>query len=784
MIGQTISHYKILSKLGEGGMGVVYKAEDTELKREVAIKFLPQHIAKHGEERKRFRVEAQAAARLNHSSIATIHSIEEVDDEMFIVMEYIKGKELKDKIEAGLLPIDEALNLVTEIARGLQVAHEGGVVHRDIKSANIMLTDRGEVKIMDFGLAKLGSQTKLTKAGTTLGTASYMSPEQTRGEEVDNRTDIFSLGVLIYEMLTGQYPFKGDYEQAITYSILNEEPEPVTGLRTGIPMELERIINKCLKKDVSGRYQQAAELIADLSELKKESETKEILSKTGMTQSKPVQKAPQQNRFNKSSAYYGLAILAVLVTAAGLIYFLTRSQPIDSIAVLPFVNSNNDPDIEYLSDGITETLITKLSQLPELRVMARNTVFRFKGKDMTAQQVGEELNVRAVLTGAIVQRGNALRLNAELVDVSDGAQIWGEQYNRTMDDIFAVQDAISEQISTSLRLKLSSDDKSRLVKRHTEDREAYQLYLKGRFYWNQRTGEALKTALGYFQQAIDRDPNYAAAYAGLADCYGLFPYYTVLPAIEAIPKAKSAALKALQIDEQLAEAHTSLASAYQIEWEWELSDKSFRRAIELNPNYATAHHWYGLGLCYRGRFEEGFAELKQALTVDPHSLIINATFGYAYIAARRYDLALEHLQKTLSMDQDFYLTHYWIGKAYVLKNQTAKGIEYMKEALRLSDSPDVLAGLGYTYGISGNIEEAEKTLVEMDKLSSKRFVSSYHAAMIYAGLGEKEKALELLKLSLEQRSVWLTYIKVDPFWDNLRSDPRFIELVKKVGLDK
>ena len=416
--------------------------------------------------------------------------------------------------------------------------------------------------------------------------------------------------------------------------------------------------------------------------------------------------------------------------------------------------------------------------------MARNTVFRFKGKDMTAQQVGEELNVRAVLTGAIVQRGNALRLNAELVDVSDGAQIWGEQYNRTMDDIFAVQDAISEQISTSLRLKLSSDDKSRLVKRHTEDREAYQLYLKGRFYWNQRTGEALKTALGYFQQAIDRDPNYAAAYAGLADCYGLFPYYTVLPAIEAIPKAKSAALKALQIDEQLAEAHTSLASAYQIEWEWELSDKSFRRAIELNPNYATAHHWYGLGLYYRGRFEEGFAELKQALAVDPHSLIINATFGYAYIAARQYDLALEHLQKTLSMDQNFWLTHYYIGKAYVLKNQTAKGIEYMKEALRLSDSPDVLAGLGYTYGISGNIEEAEKTLVEMDKLSSKRVVSPYHVAMIYAGLGEKEKALELLKLSLEQRSVWLTYIKVDPFWDNLRSDPRFIELVKKVGLDK
>ena len=527
-----------------------------------------------------------------------------------------------------------------------------------------------------------------------------------------------------------------------------------------------------LAKDQAERYQNIDELYVDL----KSSE------ESSTTRTKAARKVRKQVSSNKTTLYLGGAIVLIILLAVA--YFLNRSQPIDSIAVLPFINSNNDPDIEYLSDGITETLITKLSQLPELRVMARNTVFRFKGKDMTAQQVGEELNVRAVLTGAIVQRGNALRLNAELVDVSDGAQIWGEQYNRTLDDIFTVQDAISEQISTSLRLKLSSADKSRLVKRHTENLEAYQLYLKGRFYWNQRTGEALKTALGYFQQAIDRDPTYAAAYAGLADCYGIFPYYAVLPAIEAIPKAKSAALKALQIDEQLAEAHTSLALAYQGEWDWEPSDKSFRRAIELNPNYATARHWYGQGLYLRGHFEEGFAEIKQALAVDPHSLIINADLGNGYIVARRYDLALQHLQKTLSMDQDFSKTHYIIGQAYVLKNQTAKGIEHLKEALRLSDSPKVLSMLGYAYGISGNIEEAEKTLVEIDKLSSKSFVSPYHVAMIYAGLGEKDKALELLTLCLEQRSVWLTEIKVDPFWDNLRSGPRFIELLKKVGLEK
>jgi len=769
MVGQTILHYKILEKIGEGGMGVVYKAEDTKLERTVAIKFLPRQIAVNSEERERFKIEAKAAASLNHPNIATIYTIEEVDDDTFIGMEYIKGKELKELMtDHGELSTEDVTNYATQIAEGLKAAHKKGVTHRDIKSSNIMITDEDQVKIMDFGLAKVRGGAQVTKVGTTLGTAAYMSPEQARGEEADHRSDIWSFGVVLYEMLTGKFPFGGDYEQAVMYAIMNEEPE----YSDKIPANLKGILQRALTKDQSDRYQHIDEMHVDLK----------LSVRNGTTRTKSARKVLKKGSSSKTRLYLGGAIVLIILLAMA--YFLNRSQPIDSIAVLPFINSNNDPDIEYLSDGITETLITKLSQLPQLRVMARSTVFRFKGKQMTPQQVGEELNVRAVLTGAIVQRGNALRLNAELVDVSDGAQIWGEQYNRTMGDIFAVQDAISEQISASLRLKLSGEDKSRLVKRHTEDSEAYQLYLKGRFYCNQRTGEALKTALGYFQQAIDRDPTYAAAYAGLADCYGSFPYYAVLPTIEAIPKAKSAALKALQIDEQLAEAHTSLAAAYQMDWAWELSDKSFRRAIELNPNYATARHWYGQGLYLRGHFDKAIAEFKQALVVDPHSLIINADLGWAYIAARRYDLALEHLQKTLSMDEDFFLTHSYIGKAYVLKNQTAKGIEYLKEALRLSDSPEVLAALGYTYGISGNSEEAEKTLVEIDKLSSKSFVSPYHVAMIYAGLGDKEKALELLKLSLEQRSVWLTYIKVDPFWDNLRSDPRFIELLKKVGLDK
>ena len=772
MIGKTILHYKILKELGSGGMGVVYKAEDTKLKRDVAIKFLPRQIAANDEDRERFKIEAQAAAALNHPNIATIHAIEEMDGDLFIVMEYIKGRELRELIiDNNQLSINKALNYATQIASGLQAAHKKGVTHRDIKSANIMITNEGQVKIMDFGLAKVRGGAQLTKVGTTLGTAAYMSPEQAQGLKTDHRTDIWAFGVVLYEMLTGQLPFPGDYEQAVIYSILNEEPE----FPDGIPGNLQQILQKALAKDLNNRYQNIREVLADL-------ESFDTAQTSGVAKPAGVGMKPASTKKLKILVG-GIAVLILLATLA---YFLNRSQPIDSIAVLPFVNTNNDPDIEYLSDGITETLITKLSQLPELRVMARNTVFRFKGKDMTAQQVGEELNVRAVLTGAIVQRGNALRLNAELVDVSDGAQIWGEQYNRTLDDIFAVQDAISEQISTSLRLKLSSEEKSRLVKRHTEDREAYQLYLKGRFYVSKRTGEALKTALGYFQQAVDRDPTYALAYAGIADCYVLLPYYRGLSGHESYPKAKAAALQALQMDEHLAEAHAALALAHVFfDWDWVSAEKSIHRAIELNPNYATAHRWYGdIHLRLQARFDEAIAEVRRALALDPLSLINNTNLGLVYYTARYYDLAIEQLRKSIEMDQNFYIAHYYLGITYMFNGEISKGMGELRHAMRLDDDPQILAAMGYAYGISGDTEEAEKTLVHLDELSAKRVVSPYDYATIYAGLGDKEKTLELLQQCLEQREWLLVFLKVDQFWDNLRDDPRFVELLKKVGLEK
>ena len=774
MICKTILHYKILEKLGEGGMGVVYKAEDIKLKREVAIKFLPRHIVASDEERERFKIEAQAAAALNHPNIATIHAIEEVDDEMFIVMEYIEGQELKDIVGAGLKPAPtlafaEIINYASQIASGLQAAHEKDVTHRDIKSANIMITDKGQVKIMDFGLAKVRGGAQVTKLGTTLGTAAYMSPEQAQGMATDHRTDIWAFGVVLYEMLTGKMPFPGDYEQAVIYAILHEEPE----FSEEIPPNLQQLLPKALAKDPQERYQNVGEVLADLESFDT-GQTSGVATPVGAG----LKPAPTKR--------LGILLggIAILILLAALVYFFKRSQPIDSIAVLPFVNSKNDPDIEYLSDGITETLITKLSQLPQLRVMARNTVFRFKGKDMTAQQVGEELNVRAVLTGAIVQRGNALRLNAELVDVSDGAQIWGEQYNRTMDDIFAVQDAISEQISASLRLKLSSNDKSKLVKRHTEDTEAYQLYLKGRFYMSKRTGEALKTALEYFQRAKDRDPTYALAYAGIADSYLLLSIYRALSAQESFPKAKAAALQALLIDEQLAEAHATLATTDDLYgWDWSAAERSFVRAIELNPNYATAHQWYGMSLSGHARFREAIAEMKRALTLDPLSLIINTHLGNVYYRARYYDLAIQQLQITIEMDQNFYSAHYHLGLVYIFKGEISKGLEQLRRTIRLDDDPEILAAMGYGYGISGNTKEAEKTLLLLEELSSQRVVSPYDYAKIYAGLGDKEKAIGFLQRCLEQRAWQLVFLKIDPFWDNLRDDARFVDLLKKVGLE-
>jgi len=642
-----------------------------------------------------------------------------------------------------------------------------------------MITEDGQIKIMDFGLAKLANRSKLTQLGTTLGTAAYMSPEQSRGENTDHRSDIWSLGVVLYEMLTGQVPFKGDYEQAITYSILHEDQEPITALRSRIPMELERVVNKCLQKVPASRYQHADELSVDLQALQN-------TQKSGVsTQTTAVGAGLKPAPARKLSILLGLAAILILVVA--LTFFMNRNQPIDSIAVLPFVNSNNDPDLEYLSDGLTETLINKLSQLPQLRVMARSTVFHFKGQGVSPLEVGRELGVKAVLSGNIVQRGGLLRLQAELVDISDGTQIWGAQYNPTFDDIFSVQNTIAEQITSSLRLKLTRDEKTRMTRRHTEDAEAYQFYLKGRFYWNKRTAAGFDKAIDYFQQAAGRDPNYALAYAGQADCYALLNIYGIKSAKESFPIAKAMALKALELDPQLGEAHTTLGFVQALfDWDWTGSEASFKRAIELNPSYATTYHWYGAMLLAAGRVDEAVLKAKQALQLDPLSLIINSDLGNKLRCAGKYALGIEALHKALDMDPEFHVTHLHLAEAYRRIGNLGKSVEHAKRAVELENDPRALKELGLGYAASGKREEALQIVVQLEALAKIRPVSAIFFADIYRHLGDKNKALDSLEQAVEERSVWVAFRNPAlweplPINDLILADPRFKAIARKVG---
>jgi serine/threonine protein kinase/Flp pilus assembly protein TadD len=814
---RVISHYKILSSIGKGGMGEVYLAQDTKLNRKVAIKFLSDEFSRDSDKLNRFVQEAQAASALNHPNIVTIHEIGDTDDSRYIALEYIEGETLT-KFLRKRLSFEKALDIAAQLASALDAAHSAGIIHRDIKPDNVMIRPDGVVKILDFGIAKLTEQPRPeaepedktavqvnTSPGMIIGTANYMSPEQAKGKEIDSRTDIFSFGVLLYEMVSGHLPFFGDSPLEIIGSILHKEPAPIGN--QDVPPELERIVSKSLRKDPDERYQTMKGLLADLKAAKRELDIQDHLertvpphqteSDTEVFQATTAEEADQLStaqtmndsisikRSSVGRVLTGFAAILVL-TAIGIgywYYFGSSTGEIESIAVMPFVNESGDPNIEYLSDGMAETLINSLSEIPDLSVKARSLVFQYKGKQVSPGTLASELGVQAILTGRVVQRGEQVSLSVELIDGTTQNTIWGKKYERSASGLVTLQNELARDVSGRLRSKAKEEEATKTETGGTDDPAAYQAYLKGRFYWNKRNAEDMKKAIEQFTIATEKDPGYALAFSGLADCYAIFSEYTGTPASESIPKAKAFAEKALSLDKTLGAAHATLGSVNMSLWDWEAAEREFKTAIELDPDYPTAYHWYSVLLRYLGRFDESAMIIRRAADLDPLSVIIQQNVANVQMARGDFKAGLETTSKVIDLAPDFAYARIRLGQCYLGLGRSADAIASLEKVLEMTNrESDGLSELGFAYAFAGRRDEALGAVRELEARFDRKEAQGTNVALVYVGLGERDKVFEWLEKDFKTRDSELATIRWEPNWEPIRNDPRYADLIKRMGL--